>query len=103
MNKEIEKIIDNYGGLSTIEPRPGFESGVYSKIQAAEAARLPYPGMLLRPALILAFLILNFATIFSLAGRESNSNSNASGIVAVAEDYDLNYKETFSYIYDGVN
>lgn len=103
MKNEIENIIENYAGLGTIEPRAGFEAQVRRKIEYGLAAEPLFGRYALKPALIIMILILNFATVFTVAIQDTNASSGEENIASIAEEYNVIYNDSFTYLYDGVN
>jgi hypothetical protein len=102
MNKEIENIIENYGNLGTLEPRAGFEASVMRKIENRMEAGNIFAGFLLKPALIIMILILNIATVFTIALQDGKAKPGTDNIASVAEDYNIDYSSNYIFNYDGV-
>lgn len=103
MNDEIENIIENYGSLGNLEPRAGFEASVMRKIESRLEAGNVFTGILLKPALIIMILIINIATVFTIAVQEGKTVNGTENIASVAEDYNIDYSSNYIYNYDGVD
>jgi hypothetical protein len=103
MNEEIENIIENFGNLGTLEPRAGFEASVMRKIENRIEAGNVFTGILLKPALIIIILILNIATVFTVALHEDKTVKGNENIASVAEDYNIDYGSNYINNYNGVD
>ncbi len=104
MEKNIDKIIETYGNMSTIEPKPGFEQGVRSRIRERLENQPVQGSFILKPALLLVFLILNMTTILTVFSNGSSAaESEDVTFQSVAEDYNVLSSDNYNYYYEGIN
>ena len=80
IKEEVEKTLNAFDNISNLDENPYLFTRLQAEIESGETgAKAKIAGVILRPAFLILFLMLNLFTVFYAFNRSDKSNTATTG------------------------